>query len=264
MKRVLLVFLVLFGLALSLRAQQDYNGTLPTDRPGNTYNATTLQAGVWQLQTGVEWGSLYEIGYGQGYDVLTIPTDIRYGITDRFEVMFSPKFNFATVAGTGGGIEYSLSAYSLLGRFNFFDGEAYGSMAVLGGYQYTTYEGGIANGNSGILKILYKVPLGDRFQIASNLGYSLHNVMRTDNTSETNGQVDYTLNASFSFNPQFGIYVETFGSFADNSITWFDAGLFWLPNSNLQVDLFYATGNGDAVLDYYTALGLSYRFGTPR
>lgn len=258
---LVVVFLQLVFLA---NAQNALSGTVPSDRPGATYNATTLQAGVWQVQSGIEWGSLYQTGYGRGYDVFSFPVDLRYGITNRFEIMVSPKFNFASVAGAEAGIGYALSAYSIMGRYSIFDGEALGSFALLGGYTYVSYEGGIANDHTTVLKMLYKIPLGNRFQLASNLGYSMNSVTGTDAITRQIGRFEYTLNISFNMTPKFGIYAESFGSLAKNSFIWFDSGIFWLPNPNLQVDLFYASGTGDDLLDYFTALGISYRFGTPR
>lgn len=267
MKKYIPLLIGFSCLSLAVVAQKQLIGDLPTDRPGNTYNATTLQAGVWQLQSGTEWGGFYSTALFNDDVVLTLPTDLRWGITDRFEIMLSPKFNFTSVTGTEAGMAYTLSAYSLFGRFYLFNGTDYGSMAVLGGYQYLEYAGSMANEQSAIIKLLYKIPLGNRFQIASNLGYSLNAISNSTKTKTHFGQIDYTLNLAYSITPAFGIYAETFGSQSLNSTTnvfWFDGGLYWLPNENLQVDLFYATGSGNSALDYYAALGISYRFGTPR
>jgi hypothetical protein len=243
-------------------------GTLPTDRPGQTYNATTLQAGVWQLQTAGEVGGFIDSDRGLSYDVFALPIDIRYGITDKLEIMFSTKFNFASTQGTGAGIEYSLTDLQGTLRYSLFDDTPQGSFAFFAGYRHSIYEGGIASGNQGIFKILYAISLGEHLGFSTNLGYTYSQQTGTDGVETTANTFDYTANLAFNIIPEFGIFAEAYGSAglddASGSSSWFDAGIFWLLNSDLQLDLFVASGNGDATQNYFTALGLSYRFGEPR
>ena len=100
MKQLFLFLLVFLGFNSTAQLERSgREGTLPTDRPGQTYNAVTLQAGVWQLQTAGEVGGFLNNDRGLSYDVFAIPIDLRYGITDKLEIMFSPKFSFGSTQG---------------------------------------------------------------------------------------------------------------------------------------------------------------------
>ena len=263
-------FLTLFTflLASGLYAQTENSGrigTLPTDRPGQTYNASTLQAGVWQLQAAGDVGGFLN-SRGITYDLFSLPTDVRYGITDKLEIMFSPKFSFASTQGTGAGIEYSLTDLQGTLRYNLIDGAPYGSIGFFAGYRRSIFEGGIANANQGIFKILYALPLGERFGFSSNLGYAVIAETGTDGTKRNINLFEYTANFAFSFTSSFGMFVEAFGGVdlgdSGASISWVDAGVFWLLSPDFQFDL--AFGNSNTTGDYYTSLGISYRFGEPR
>ncbi len=266
MKSVFTLFTLLLTFGLFAQLENTvYEGTLPTDRPGQTYNARTLQAGVWQLQAAGDVGGLFT-ARGLSYDVFAIPIDLRYGITEKLEIMFSPKFSFASTQGTGAGIEYSLTDLQGTLRYNLVDGAPYGSIGFFAGYKHSIYEGGIANANQGIFKVLYALPLGERLGFSSNLGYSVTSQTGTDGMQSTANLFDYTANFAFNFSDAFGMFVEAFGSVdlgdGDGSNSWVDAGVFWLLSPDFQFDL--AFGNSNTTGDYYTSLGISYRFGNPR
>lgn len=257
-------FATVFICANLLVFGQAETNNLPADRPGQTMNASTLNAGLWQIQTGIEQGDFTKTSNYQGYATWGLPFDLRFGITNKLEIMASIKPTFAAQEGYYGGIEYSLMDYAGFLRYNIFDGEPYGSFAILGGYKYRSYEGGIANAKIGIAKILYRLPIGKRLQIATNLGYSYHNETGYDYTTASSSYFDYTANLAYSINPKFGLFAETYGRQGNFSESWFNGGLFWLPNPNLQLDLVYATGGSSAYQSYYTTLGLCYRFGRER
>lgn len=261
MKYSLFILLIVFNLPV---AGQEVQSNLPSDRPGNTMNASTLQAGLWQLQTGVHFGGFINRDNGKAFENWGMPLDLRYGITNKLEIMVNGSGSFASTEGTGAGIEYSLLSYAGYLRFNLFDETPFGSMGLLGGYQHRSYEGGIAAANNFIGKLLYRLPLGEKFQFATNLGYTYTTLDRTDYTEEEGGRFDFTASFAYMLGQKFGLYVETFGSEGSENSLWIDGGIFWLPSPNLQWDLIFGNGGTDSFDQYYTTIGLCYRFGEPR
>ncbi len=229
---------------------------LASDRPGQTFNALTLSKGVWQIQAGVSWGRLLNNPKGLDYNVLSMPIDLRYGITEKLEVSFSPAPVFANNVGTESGIEYNLSQFSAAVRYQLFADKPFGHLSVHGAYQLVNYERGEETGSNGSLKLLYALPLGDLFTFSTNLGYSV--------SSYSSNEFTYTANAVFNIMPRFGMFVEAFGNVQVDAAaangSGFDAGVFYLVNSNFQLDAAYALTENDALQDYYTSVGLTYRF----
>jgi hypothetical protein len=223
-----------------------------------------VQAGLWLLQTGLQSGGVITNEKFGGLEVWAMPTDLRYGLTDKFEVMVGVNPYFATTEGSGAGIEYTTVNYSGYLRYNVFDALPAGSLAFLGGYGYTSYEGGIASANSMVGKLLYRLPLGKLFQVASNLGYTYQHVNKLDYSESSGGSFTYTASFAWNINNKLGIYVETYGSSGTATSNWLDFGFFWLPSADLQVDLIFASGGNSGFESYYSTLGLCYQFGTPR
>ena len=231
---------------------------LPTDRPGQSYNPQTLFKNQWQIQAGTSWGTFYNLKRGRDINVTAFPVDIRYGITHRLELMFSPSFGFGTVPG-GGGIEYTLSSYSGNLRYSIFRDRPYGSLGVLATYEYATYESGLETANAYKIKAMYSVGFSNLVTFTSNLGFG--------SISSGPNFIPYTVNLSFAILPKLGFYVEAYGDInlsdlenVDNPF-YYDAGLYYLPNANLQFDAGYNRGGTSSFTDDFVFIGISYRFG---
>jgi len=231
----------------------------PMDRPSQTYNAKTAAKNTWILQMGINWGSLIKTKQSQDYDVFSFPINLRYGITDKLEVMLSPAPVFGSTVGGGGGIEYNLSSWDLALRYSLFKNKAAGSMSLLGSYTYLNYEDGIINQDQINLKLLYSLPVGRYLTLGTNLGYSA--------IANNPDEFTYTLIAAIALSKKFGFYVEGYGNVSidapagEAGSNWFDAGVYYLTSPTFQLDAGYAQGGTDNYNDFYTYVGFSYLFG---
>jgi len=231
----------------------------PMDRPSQTFNAQTAAQNTWILQMGVNWGSLIKTKQSQDYDAFSFPINLRYGITDKLEVMLSPSPAFGTTVGGGGGIEYTLGTWDLALRYSLFKNTKAGSMSVLGSYTYQNYESGVESQDKINLKILYSISLGRYLTLGSNLGYVAN--------ASSGDEFSYTVIASFALTNKFGFYVEGYGSVllenveAAKNPSWFDAGLYYRTSPTFQLDAGYAQGGAENYNDFYTYVGFSYLFG---
>ena len=257
MKKILALLFSTFTLA-------SFSQSLPADRPGQTMNATTVQAGVWQIQTGADVGGYINNKNGKSFDSWGFPVDIRYGIFDKLEVMINGTASFAATQGTGSGIEYGLLSYAGYLRYNLFDETNFGSMALFGGYQHQSYEGGIAAANNFIAKLLYKLPLGEKLQFATNLGYVNSSTDKLDNSNETGNSFEYTAAFSYNINTEFGLFLETYGSQGNGSSAWIDGGVYWLPNPAVQWDFVLGNGGSGDFSQYFATIGVCFHLGEPR
>ena len=253
--------LILFFCALSAVVVAQ---NIPADRPGQTQNATTAQAGSWIIQTAGEFGGFVNTDNGKGFESWGFPLDVRYGITNRFEVMASGKALFASTQGTGAGIEYSLLSYALNFRFNLFDETDFGSMALLAGYEHNSYEGGIASANNFIAKVLYKLALGEKLQLATNLGFTQASLKELDHSEEDGGRFTYTAAFSYNVSDKFGLFLETYGSQGSVQSAWIDGGIYFLPNPNVQWDFVLGNGGLGDFSQYFATIGVCFQIGEPR
>lgn len=238
--------------------------SVPADRPGQTMSATTAQKCTWVIQVGPNFGGFVDKKNGKAFDSWGFPLDVRYGITDKFEIMVAGSANFASTQGTGAGIEYNLLSYAAFGRFNLFDETTFGSLAFLAGYERLSYEGGIAGADNFVAKALYKLPLGEKFTLASNLGYIQTNVNKLDYTEEDGGSFIYTVALSFMLQDNFGLFLETYGSQGSRQSAWIDAGIFWLPRTSVQWDVNFGNGGIDSFSNYYATIGVCFQLGKSR
>lgn len=257
MKRIFTLLFTAFSVFVSAQ-------NVPADRPGKTMNATTAQAGLWILQTGTDFGTLVNTQNGFSFDSWSFPLDVRYGITDKLEVMVSGSASFAARQDADAGIEYGVLSYAGYLRYNLFDGTNFGSFAFFGGYQHLSYEGGIAAADNIIAKVLYRLPVGDKFQFATNLGYTQTTVNRLDYSVEEGGSFEYTAAFSYLLKPTFGLFLETYGSQGAQTSSWVDGGVFWLPNPDVQWDVILGSGGISKFNQYYVSIGVCFQLGTPR
>jgi len=231
---------------------------LPTDRPGQSYNAQTLFKNQWQLQAGVNWGKFYNFNRGKDFDITSLPVDIRYGITNKLEIMLSPSFGFATVPG-GGGIEYTLSSYGASLRYSIFENKPFGNLGAMANYEYSTYESGLETLNTYRIRLMYSVPLGQIITFTTNVGLAT--------VSSGPDYIPYTVNFSFAVSPKFGFYAEAYGDLVLSELDgvenpfFFDLGLYFLKSASFQFDAGYNRGGTSEYTDDYAFVGISYRFG---
>ena len=227
---------------------------LNSDRPGATYNPSTVGKGALMTQVGMEIGGhrLYK------WDIESASVkgavDVRYGIGDKWEVG-------SFISGYSNNIQgpriedqtRNTSSYSLNLRYNILEKD-FGSIGMLGDVaygkdreeDYMTY----------MLKLMYSVSLNNVIGVSSNLGY---------NYSEGSSWANYTLNLGFGLYDDFGFYLETYGNLSNTTNeVWVDAGCWYLVDPNIQLDILIAKGFNNNVQDYFGSVGVSWRILEPK
>lgn len=232
---------------------------LASDRPGASLSPMALQKGMWQMQFGFKGGQSYSENSRKDFNTGGMELDLRTGIAKNLDLMLSVAPDFASNVGAASGIEYAaLSAGAAL-RYTVVRNSDAGSLAVFARYNHVNYEG-IEWGSATSIKAVYAVPIGDILSFTTNLGYSFYSF-------DADG-FDYTFNLGITILPRLGAFLETYGSIpsASNdgavSRNWVDGGLYFQVNENFQLDAFYAQGTFNDFRSFFTAIGLTYRFGT--
>ena len=72
-------------------------------------------------------------------------------------------------------------------------------------------------------------------------------------------QFSYVVNLSYGVTDTFGVFAETYGGLNDFS-SFFDGGVFYLLNKDLQLDLSAGWQSQDGISDWFVDGGVSWRF----
>ena len=241
------------------KSNQHLIESLASDRPGASLTPLTVQKGLWQIQFGLNGGESYDVTAKKDYNTGGMPFDLRTGIAKNLELMLSAFPEFASNVGAGSGIEYAAMSVGASLRYTIIRNSNAGSLGVFVGYNHVNYEN-IEWGSATSIKAIYSVPVGNILSFTTNLGYSFYSF-------DADG-FDYTFNIGIAFLPRVGAFIETYGSVpstnAENAVSenWLDGGLYFLVNDNFQLDILYAQGTFNDFQNFFTSIGLTYRFGT--
>ncbi|MFH1321824.1 MAG: transporter [Bacteroidota bacterium] len=259
-------------------ALAQYSETISSGRPGQAITPTTVGKKIFQLETGIALGG-YEgdilLHKGQSY---TISTLFRFGLTETFEIntgwdlrsvrinmpddsVFS--FNSWNFSKLGEKYRNMLDStinigglnLSTLGmRYNIIEGKG---IVPAVGFQFTI-KLNILNGDynpdniAPQFLLVTSQNLSERFSLTANLGADW-----SGNSASPTGI--YVVNLAFSFFEKWGGFIENYGSFDDKTFdTKFDAGIAYLVNNNLQLDLLGGAGKNNDLFDYFISIGISW------
>ncbi len=233
-----------------------YGETIRSGRPGQSIGPFTVGKGIIQLQTGMDVFGFENKPLNIKGDGYLNNTVVRYGIAERFEVSALADYRSETIKSNGTETDLNgLAAFDLGGRYHVFS--AKGAIPNIG-FQLRF--------RLPVLSEDYKIDnvaprfiivtgqkLSETFALATNWGASWNGV----NSTATKF---YVINLSFPIVGKLGGFVENYGSSANGNFdTRFDAGLAYLVNDDLQLDLLGGPGNNDGIKDYFFSVGLSIR-----
>jgi len=249
-----LVFLPI--LLLSQIGIAQYNETIRSGRPGQSIGPFTVGKNILQVQSGMDF-----FGYknksagfeGNGYLNNTV---IRFGVAERLEISALLDYKFETIKSNGTETDLSgLDAFDIGGRYQVFAGK--GAIPNIG-FQFRVrlpvlskdYE---IDHIAPRFIIVTGQKLSDIFTLTTNWGGSWNGV-------NSIGTAFYIVNLSFPIAGKLGGFVENYGDLTDGDFdTRFDAGLAYLCNNDLQLDLLGGLGKNDGVSDYFVSVGFSWR-----
>lgn len=241
---------------VQLTAYGQYNETIRSGRPGQSIGPFTVGKGILQIQSGIDFFGMEnkDVGYsGNGYVYNTV---VRYGIFERLEI--SGLFDYKNEVFKSSGSETEatgLSAFDLGGRYHLYEGS--GAIPALGFQMRLRLP--LLTGDYKVDNIAPRFALvtgqklSDVFTLTTNWGGSW-----SGNNSV--GTAFYVVNISFPIAGKWGGFVENYGDVTDGDYdSRFDAGVAYLSNNDLQLDLLGGLGKNDGVSDYFVSLGFSWR-----
>ena len=272
------VSLLIILLIISADTFGQYGETISSNRPGQAITSTSVGKRVFQVESGIDYGG-QEIDistkFGKSYGISTL---LRYGLTETFEVnlgiglkslrinMPDSVFNLNRYSLSKIGSRYRNLAdssfnlgdlnLSTLGiRYNITEGKG---IKPTVGFQFTV-KLNVFNGDYNADNIapqflmVTNQELFKRFFLTTNLGADWDG-------NNTNPTGIYAVNLALSINDKWGGFIENYGSFDDSYFdTGFDAGIAYLVNNNLQLDILGGIGNNLDLIDYFVSFGISWR-----
>ena len=249
-KLILLPVLFLMGTSLPIMAQL---APLVTDRPDQTESSSTVPKKTLQIETGFMHekydGDDWEFS---GTDIAG--TLLRYGLTQSLELRFESGFRsekFKTnqsetktdgLAGIGIGAKIKLA-------------DEKGPLPEIGVILMADLPVGnfSAEKFSPLVLLAAAHTLSEKFDLGYNLGYEL--------VDGKYGNYLYSVALGMGLTEKLGAYLELYGSadegFESNLV--FDAGLTYLVQENLQLDISAGVGVRDAPIDGFASAGFSWR-----
>lgn len=259
MQRITFIIALILGLSCTgLKAQDN----IFTDRPTQTTSSAIIPIGTFQIETGfymLEYASSNLIGGTDKYQYFSINnTLLRYGISEKLELRFTQELasdrllsdgatafsNSLTPAPTMFGAKYSL----VKNNPNMPD---MGIIASFGGGVFEK----TGNGLQSDIRFAVDGNLSESIVVSSNLGITLANGFDTATPF-------YTLNLGRGVNDKLGVFIEAYGAFPEggSSDHAMDAGVTYLLNSSVQLDLYGGTGLSSNSANLLVGFGFSKRF----
>jgi hypothetical protein len=215
-------------------AQEDQS--IVADRPGLADGPSTVGRGVAQVETGAT-------GEAGDDDHLTLPTLLRYGLSDRLELRID-----SDVISNGGDLAPLSAGFKLRLR------DAGVPLSLIASVQPPSGSGDLqSDAFEGEARLVSEIELTDGLSLTPNVGLSL---------AEGGGAAAIfaaTLERELGHALPFVDFEATISD-GDTSLIA-DAGIAWVVRPNTQLDLSVgANVTGDAYPDWFIAAGYSRRF----
>lgn len=254
------LFLFTFLISASLSAEAQFSETISADRPGQAFSPNAVGNKVFQTQTGIDGGGFkdkkvdYQAQQKGGFILPT--TFLRFGLSKHFEInsAWAYGFNRNTVGQTSTN-DNGLALATLGARFNITEGK--GKIPAVG--MLLTFKLPILSPAYTIdyvapaVLIMAGTSINDKLSVLLNFGIDY-----SGNDAQPNWI--YVANLSYSISPKVGTFIENYGHFNDNDFwNYWDAGISYLVNNNLQLDIYGGAGYNQNSLDYFTSIGFAWR-----
>ena len=246
------LLIVLFGNTANAQLSE----TIRSSRPGQAAEPFSVGRRVFQLQTGFDAAGFNEKKNNFSGSAFGHNTVFRFGFTERFELNATYEFR-------RDGYEMNDSTYST-------NGLSIGSI----GSRINIYEGSERIPAFG-LDLSFKFPvLSEAYNpqhVAPNVVLMASNAFNDKmswllnfgasyNGNDARPTGIYVVNVGYTISPTWGMFVENYGNFTNNSFEnrW-DTGLAYVVSNNLQLDIYGGAGKNSGKFDYFTSVGLSWR-----
>ncbi|WP_155810395.1 hypothetical protein [Polaribacter sp. Hel_I_88] len=213
MKKIVFLCFVLFS--ITVKAQ--FTESLASDRPGQALSVNTVGKNVFQNQTGIDFfenNSLY------------VPSSFfRFGLSEKLELnsgFILSGENFAS----------DLASFTIGARYLLSNVDSNSKSSLQLSYDFG------ADAKNTQLTYIFGSSFTDKLSYTANLGINVNDDFNTNNAL-------YVFNMAYSLNTKMGVFVETFGTFLNNTDQInFDAGYYYLINTNFQLDALIGENDG--------------------
>lgn len=244
--------------AVGQRSLAQTNSTIRTGRPGQAIGAYVVGTEIFQVQSGLDYGSLISDTSSEHFGVLS--SVLRYGLSERFElsalISFMNDHQSGSVVPSTSETKSGISDLHLGFRINLID-KPDGWKPGLGlqtRFRTTFVNPDFRSKNlAPILILATNNKLSSSMALATNFGVSY------DGSTAIPAYL-YVINVSRSFAESWGAFVEVYGrSKSSIGSVYADTGVAYSVNSDLQFDLYGGGGRNHGVTDTFVSVGISWR-----
>jgi hypothetical protein len=257
--------LVLLTLLLATWLPATPAGGVPemvTDRPDRTESPVVVPPGYVQVEAGWDHAQFDENGVELTGDAfpstlvrigLARLVELRVGLDGYVRQDLSPGGSVDGVGDSSLGVKVRLAA------------EKRSEAAVIAQLGLTTGDSEVsALQNDPSLLFTFANAINDRLSLGYNLGVVWETVEDGTGDEDTLSDLQWTVALGIAGKGSWGYFVELFGtaglSASGPPANSFDCGVTYLLKPNLQFDVAAGVGLSSAAPDWFTTLGISYRF----
>lgn len=243
---LLIVFISLFN--QNILAQ--FHPTIRTARPGKAVGANTVGKKIIQLQSGFYYGENKFLTGNKTYNNLN--STLRYGITERLEINTNWVYqteNYLSIRQNG------FKIGSIGGRIKLIETNKFKPAVSLQlnlnlPFQSVDFKSNDFGGRA-LLSASKKIT--SKTSILANIAYYIPN----------NGKLDYwnyAIHFRYNISPKWSTFIENYSNFTINLFeNYWDSGLSYLVNNNVQFDVFGGTSLNKSTPDFFVSIGFSGR-----
>lgn len=247
-------FTILFiAIALTAFGQND---KITTDRPDQTESPVLVAPGWIQIETGASVERV-TVGRASVKDITFNTTLVKFGITKQFELRLIQEY----AARRGSDLESPTGFGPLAIGTKIFLAEEKGAWPAVSLIGHVHTRTGSSDYRPSFvapdLRFVFAHALSDRLALSYNFG------------GEWDGEraastMIYTLSLGITLTDQLGFFIESYGFLPedDRQDHRMDAGLTYLINNNIQLDLSSGLGLSSTSPDNFISGGISWRMNT--
>ena len=252
------LFYTILLFLVSITSFSQHRETIQTDRPGQAIGSLTVGKGAFQIQSGID----NSFGSSTGFESQTFLFDnvFRYGLSNQFEISAlidyqSDQYKLTFMGLTSESSLSGISNFHLGFRYNVKE-ESEGIIPALG-FQTRVKFPGVSEdyemdhaGTEMVMVTGHSLP--------SNFSLTTNWIMATDGFWAA-PDYRYIFNLGFSLTDKIGAFVETYGFLNGNQNIYFDTGIGYLANENLQFDISAGGGKNNDFSEFFISVGVSWR-----
>ncbi|MBD0402801.1 transporter [Flammeovirga sp. EKP202] len=242
--------LVSFFVSISNLSYAQFSETVSSDRPGQTYSASTLGKHVFQLQTGFNYTEEKDGDVDRSN--INSNTFLRLALSERFdlEALVIYRRDKARTQGETSVVAEGISATELGFKYSVLENDGWiPSMAFQGRVLSRLVNDDYKRSSPGML-----MNVATRNQINNWLAYNMNVGVTFPRRGISTYLVPATFNFSASLGKRWGAFIELYGNLNDFE-PGVDGGFSFFINNDFMLDLF----GGVASESWFVEGGLSYR-----